>query len=103
MSAMNKKIANIQQKEAILDKGEELVRRLETLIAEWERFHPEFKELMAYYGSAQWHEDVQACDEGALEGVKCGVLSEDAVYELYGEQRTLNFKMIRAALDYLEY
>lgn len=57
---------------------------------------------MTYYGSAQWHEDVKASNEAALEGVKCGVLSKDAVHDLYGEQRALNLKMKRMALDYLE-
>lgn len=99
---MNKQRKNIEQQEATLDKGVELVRSLEALIVEWQRFHPEFNELMAYYGSAQWHEDVKASNEGALEGVKCGVLSEDAVHDLYGEQRALNLKMMRVALDYLE-
>ncbi|WP_298052885.1 DUF4298 domain-containing protein [uncultured Paenalcaligenes sp.] len=99
---MTKQIANIQHQEAILDNGAELVRNLEALIAEWQRFQPDFSELMAYYGSAQWHEDVKARDEGALDSVKCGVLSEDAVYELYGEQRALNLKMMRVALGYLE-
>lgn len=99
---MSKQVANIQHQEASLDRGAELVRRLEALIAEWQRFQPDFSELMAYYGSAQWHEDVKASNEGALEGVKCGVLSEDAVHDLYGEQRALNLKMMRVALDYLE-
>ncbi len=99
---MNKRIANIQKQEAALDKGLELVRSLEMLIAEWQRYQPDFSDLMAYYGSEQWHEDVKASDEGALDDVKCGVLSEDAVYELYGDQRTLNLKMMQVALDYLK-
>lgn len=101
-TTITKQIENIQNQEAALDKGTELVRNLETLIAEWQRFQPDFNELMAYYGSAQWHEDVKASNEGALEDVKCGVLSEDAVHDLYGDQRALNLKMMRVALDYLE-
>ena len=99
---ITRQIANIQKQEAALDKGAEIVRNLEALIAEWQHFQPDFNELMTYYSSAQWHEDVKASNEGALEGVKCGVLSEDAVHDLYGEQRALNLKMMRVALGYLE-
>jgi len=99
---MDDRIKNIQKHEATLDKGQELVERLDALLAEWERYHPDFKALMTYYGSAQWHEDVQACDEGAFNDIQRGVLSEDGVFDLYGEQRGLNLKMIRTSIDYLE-
>lgn len=99
---MNQQIKNIKKQEKALDKGLELVRSIEVLLAEWERFYPDFKELMSYYGSAQWYVDVKDSNSDNLVGVKCGVLSEDAVYDLYGAQRALNFKMMRTALAYLE-
>lgn len=95
-------VTHIKEHEAALDRMQQLVERMNTVVMEWEQCLPEFKKLMAYYGSEQWHEDVQASNEGALEGVKCGVLSQDAVYNLYAEQRALHFKMMRLALDYLE-
>lgn len=95
-------VIHIKKHEAALDRVQQLMERMNAVMTEWEQCLPEFEGLMAYYGSEQWHEDVRASDEGALESVKCGVLSQDAVYNLYAEQRALHFKMMRLALDYLE-
>lgn len=99
---MDKRIENIKKQEANFDKLDAILNQLRTLVDDWESLQPNFKELMDYYGSAQWFEDVEASNKGEFKGIKAGILSEDAVYNLYSAQRTLNFKMIRTALDYLE-
>lgn len=99
---MQNRIENIRRQEALLNKGTELVARLEVLLQEWKEYQPEFGELMDYYQSPQWRKDFQDSNEGRFEDFPCGVLSEDAVYNLYSEQRTLNFEMMHVGLSYLE-
>lgn len=73
----------IQEQEHALNSMLKLTEALESAVTSWETHQVQYAELMAYYGSSQWHEDRQAYDEGALDGVACGVLSEDAVYNAY--------------------
>lgn len=99
---MDKRIKNIEQQENTLDKAEILIEQLENLIYKWENLHPDFTKLMDYYGSTEWIKDMEESNQGVFEDIKCGVLSEDAVYNLYTRQRNLNFRMVRIAIDYLE-
>lgn len=99
---MQKRIEDIKRQETFLNKGTELVNRMEALLQEWKEYQPEFRKLMDYYQSPQWMEDFRDSNEGMFEDFPCGVLSQDAVYDLYSEQRTLNFEMIRVGLSYLE-
>lgn len=99
---MKTHIPTIQKHEATLNKAEQLQRQLQSLLNEWEALHPDFQALMAYYGSPQWQHDVEASNNGELTDIEHGVLSEDAVFNLYAELRQVNFKMIRCALNYIE-
>lgn len=99
---MHKQIENIKRQEVILNKGTELVSRLEALLQQWKEYQPEFRQLMDYYQSPQWEKDYRESNEGKFENFPCGVLSQDAVYNLYSEQRTLTFEMMHIGLSYLE-
>lgn len=99
---MEKRISQIQKQEQSLNRANDLIEKLESLIEDWQKLRPQFSELMEYYGSEQWHDDVEDSNEGAFKDFPHGVLSEDAVYDMFHRQRELNFKMMRVALDYLE-
>lgn len=99
---MEKRIENIQLHEKTLDKANALINELENWLDKWGELHPDFQNLMKYYGSPQWQEDVDTSNKGTFSDFPHGVLSQDAVYDMYTNQRNLNFKMIRTALDYLE-
>ena len=76
-------IKRIQYFETILDVGCELFDRLETALKDWKDLQPKLQELGDYYESDDWREDFEDDEEGRLpEGVKRGVLSEDAIYNL---------------------
>ena len=55
--------------------------------------------LYSYYGSEDWHKDRE---EELPEGIKAGVLSEDAVYDSITELRELAFNMIELGTDVLK-
>lgn len=67
-----------------------------------ENLQEDFKDLMSYYGSEAWFEDVSLSEKPDFVNIPCGVLSQDAVYNFYQKQKELHFKNVRLSLDYLE-
>ncbi len=50
--------------------------------------------LFAYYGSNDWFDDRDLWDKGSLPpSLRCGVLSEDAVYDLLADHQALMQQM----------
>lgn len=80
----------------LADEGEGLLGRMEEAL-------PQLERLVRYYSSEQWWVDLSACEGGLLpEDLACGVLSEDAVfdvltslYSLVEQVKTMNLKIGR--------
>ncbi len=84
------RIDRITHMEAIFDKSEEVVRRLETALEDFAALQPAIAELEAYYTSAQWRKDFEADEAGKLpKDLKHGVLSEDGLWNLLGDWERL--------------
>ena len=80
------RINRISHMEALFDKSEEVVRRLETALEDFAALQPAIAELEAYYTSAQWRKDFEADEAGKLpKDLKRGVLSEDGVWNLLSD------------------
>jgi len=78
-----KRIERIAHMEALFDKSEEVVKRLETALEDFAALAPDIAELEAYYTSPQWRKDFEADEAGKLpKDLKRGVLSEDGVWNL---------------------
>ena len=76
--------------ENILNEGTEVISALSQALADYAALAPRLSELFDYYGSALWFSDLADDEAGLLpEGLKRGVLSEDAVYNLIDENRQL--------------
>lgn len=99
---MKNRVENIQKQEENLDKIEEALEELQSALKKWKQVRPCFDELMAYYNSPQWQEDCEADSKGAFVDLKRGVLSQDAVYDIYHRERNLSLELIRTALESLE-
>ena len=83
-------IDRINHMEALFDKSEEVVRRLEQAIEDFNAIQPTIAELEAYYTSPQWRTDFEADEAGKLpKDLKRGVLSEDGIYNLLDENKRL--------------
>ena len=90
------RIERITRMEQALDASAEAVRRLSEALEAYEAAQAQYKKLCAYYGSARWMQDYQADEAGKLPaGLKRGVLSEDAVYDLMDENRRAVLTMLR--------
>lgn len=80
------RIERITKMEALYDKSEEVVRRLETALEDFAALQPAIAELEAYYTSAQWRKDFEADEAGKLpKDLKRGVLSEDGIWNLLSD------------------
>jgi len=100
---MDARIKNIQKQEETLDKMDAFLDKIEKVTEEWKELQPEFLELMEYYQSSQWMKDYDAYGKGDLPRMKCGMLSQDAVYNIISKQRTVTVELMKTALDAIEF
>ena len=63
----------------------------------------DLRRLRAYYGGKDWFEDRAADEAGRLpEGLRRGVLTEDAAYDLLEDCHELGLRLLRAAETLLQ-
>ena len=76
--------------EALFDKSEEVIHRLETALEDFVALQPDITKLEAYYTSPQWRKDFDADEAGKLpKDLKRGVLSEDGLWNLLEDYKRL--------------
>ena len=76
--------------EALFDKSEEVVERLESALEDFAELQPSIEELEAYYDGPDWRADFEADEAGKLpKNLKRGVLSEDGIYNLLADYHCL--------------
>ena len=100
---MNKdKIKRIDKMEKIMDKSADIFRKLNIVLDKLEENLSDYKKLDEYYSSENWFLDVEDFNNGVLpEDLKCGVLSEDGAYNLFGENHELAIRMVEIAAKML--
>ena len=85
-----KQIERIEHMERILDEAQAALICLRDALERYRQTKPRIRELEAYYTSPQWLGDYDDDGKGKLpKGVKRGVLSEDAVYNLLQMQKEI--------------
>ena len=79
-------IERITYMEQILDEATEAVSSLSEALEKYAVIQDKLQELIAYYSSKQWRQDFDDDSAGKIpKGLKRGVLSEDAVYNLLSD------------------
>ena len=69
---------------------EHILNSATNAVSELEKLLPDIKDLLAYYGSREWFDDLEADNKGELPAeLRRGVLSEDAVYDLISKIREI--------------
>ena len=92
-----KQIERIGKMEQCLDESAQAIRMLSEALDRYDAIQPSLKKLSDYYGSTRWMKDFEDDEAGKLpEGLKRGVLSEDAVYDLLTDHHELMLRMSRA-------
>ena len=75
--------------EALFDKSEAVVKRLESALEEFAKIENDIAKLKAYYDK-DWRKDFEADEAGKLpKDLKRGVLSEDGLYDLLSDYQCL--------------
>ena len=96
-------IERIREMENCLDASEKAIRELSEALSAFDEIQPQFRQLNDYYGSDQWMQDYSDDEAGKLpQDLKRGVLSEDAVYDLFTENRELLVRMLRLVTGAIE-
>lgn len=100
---MEDRIKNITEMESILNQTDKLISEMEKLLGKWEENQNKFNQLMNYYGSAEMHRDVEDDRSQILpQDLPRGVLSEDAVFNTFGDRKDLSVKMVKLGVAGLE-
>ena len=87
-----KRLENVKNMEKILDESREAVDSLQKALEQYLAVLPDLKKLEKYYDSPQWQQDYN--DAPAFQqAAKCGVLSEDSVYDLLADRDALIKKL----------
>ena len=100
---MEKRLENITKMENILNRTDELISEMEKLLEKWEQNQHDFNELMNYYtGEERWKDLEDDRLKIIPQDLPRGVLSEDAVFNIYGNRKDLLIKMIKLGVAGLE-
>lgn len=79
-------IKRVREMEGRFDKLTGILRALEEAISEFKASKDDLDALRNYMDSGQWLKDYEADEAGMIpDGLKRGVLSEDALYDLLQE------------------
>ena len=96
-------VSRINKMEDLLDEADLQVGTFAAMLNRFEKMQPGMVELSQYYGSEEWYQDLAAYDVGKLpEDIRCGVLSEDAVYDLLAKRREIAIRMLKLATNILK-
>ena len=83
-------IARIQEMEEIYREASAILPALQAALDAYELLRPRLAELDAYYTSPAWKSDFAADEAGKLPSdLPRGVLSEDGIWNLLADQRSL--------------
>ena len=94
---------HVSQMEGILDRHSALLEQMSDLLERFDKSQEEYKQLREYYHSEQYLIDMEQADRGNIPaGVKCGVLSEDAVYNMIGNNYDTAVRMLEVATGILK-
>ncbi len=87
-------IARIRRMERHLNRLAAAVKRVEAALDKWEAVQDAIAVLDEYYGSDLWRQDFADDEAGRLPAdLKRGVLSEDGIWNLLTDARSLNDRL----------
>ena len=85
-----KQIERIERMEQNLERATDALRALNDALDEYETVQEALQELDTYYGSDTWKQDFSDDEQGKFPNtLKRGVLSEDAIWNVLEDYRTL--------------
>ena len=87
-------IDRIQKMEERLDRASQVVMKLSAALDDYVEMQEDIRALELYYGSEEWKKDFADEEANRLpKGLKRGVLSEDAIWNMLEDHRNLKARM----------
>lgn len=94
---------NISQMEEKFDRHNDLLKKVNELLDEFEKGQSDYQELRDYYYSEKFQEDFEKSNKGELpEDLKCGVLSEDAIFNIIVDNYQTAIHMLELATSIIK-
>lgn len=88
-------VARIQKMEQLLNESTGIIQEFSAVFERFLQCQEGIEQLKQYYGSEEWYQDLEAYDNRQLpEGLKCGVLSEDLIYNMLTDYHKLAIWML---------
>lgn len=101
--AKAKDYSHIKTYEDTLDLHEQKIEELNKILDVLEENLSGYQELMEYYYSEKWQQDLEDDSNGLLpEDLKRGVLSEDGIYNVLAEVNDTAIRMMELGIKYLK-
>ncbi len=92
---MNAQIKRIQEMEKLLNECRKVLDDCDKALSDFRSIQQKIEELEAYYTGKKWMKDYDDYVMGRIpKDLPCGVLSEDAVYDLLTQNRDLILEML---------
>lgn len=97
------RIQRVKEMEAILDAHSARLSAMEAAIQALHEGMKDYETLKNYYIQGGYMEDVESDNRGELpEDLSRGVLSEDAVFDLFGEHMNTAIEMLETATEMIK-
>lgn len=97
---MNAQVKRIQEMEKLLNECQTVLDNYDRALADFKSVQEKIEKLEAYYTGRKWMKDYEDYEAGKIpKDIPCGVLSEDAVYDLLTENRDLIQDMLDLAKE----
>ncbi|HEL2177298.1 DUF4298 domain-containing protein [Streptococcus suis] len=91
----------VEEMEKIFNRQLELNQSLSDSLSQLSQEQSTYLQLLDYYQSQTYMEDLELSNKGYFNGIPCGVLSEDGVYNLLFDRTNLA-NQLRELADMLE-
>ena len=96
-------VERIKKMEGLLDEAKSVFQDLEKSLERYESIRKDLRTLDRYFSSEQWMKDYTADEEGRLpKDLKRGILSEDALYDLFEQEREIALSCLNVAGTFLQ-
>lgn len=94
---------NIQVYENILNDSNKILEALNAILDKFEANQDNYQNLKAFYGSEAYFEAVETSNHThEYDSIACGVLSEDAIFNLIGDYYSTSIRMLELATQELK-
>ena len=97
---MSKQTERIEKMEALLNETRKVTDNFDKALEAYEKIQKKLDRLENYYTGPNWMKDFEDHENGKFpKSLKCGVLSEDAVYDLLTDREDLLSRMRKLTED----